>query len=439
MVSCKAVADEPSAATRSRDADRVISPVAKAMLAGRRAVNSTAEVGSDRQRGVALLLAMVAIAILSVFSLEFTYQSRVAVRTSSYVESEIEAYLHARAAVELAALVIGSTDIVDAIISKYASMLGGRKPNITTAAYACEFVNAFCKGKMTLMGIELVNLEDSKAAGLGNGSCGCKSSDEDGRVNINRVGNLREKQAVFDTLYKLLERPEGSSRPGDLDKEMAQVALNVIDWADEDNLRTDIDPATRKLQRGTGAEGVSYAKNGYKSKDASFDTTAEVRLVEGMTDGLWCKIRNQLTVYNTNKINVNTAPLDVIKALICKNLANPAQEQVACQRSFQGQVWTPVDAAAQYLEVCRTLKKLIFSPPFSSPVKFTRFFDKLGSVLPAEYASVVRINRGRMMADINTRGQIVRIVSYGTAGPVTKTITALLDTTTRQFVYWRED
>ncbi|MCO4760180.1 MAG: general secretion pathway protein GspK, partial [Myxococcales bacterium] len=177
----------------------------------------------------------------------------------------------------------------------------------------------------------------------------------------------------------------------------------------------------------------------YKSKDAPFDTTAEVRLIDGMTDGLWCKIRSQLTVYNTNKINVNTAPIDVLKALICKNLANPMHEQIACQRSFQGQVWTPVDAAAQYLEVCRTLKKLIFSPPFSSAVKFTRFFDKLGSVLPAEYANVVRINRGKMLADVNTKGQIVRIVAYGTAGPVTKTITALLDTTTRQYVYWRED
>ncbi len=424
-----------------RLATRLTAPPAlrDALDAGRRAVGRTSPGPSDRQRGVAMLLAMTAIAILTVFSLEFTYQSRVAVRTSSYVESEIEAYLHARAAVELAALVIGSTDIVDSIISKYASMLGGRKPNITTAAYACEFVNAFCKGRMTLMGIELVNLEDSKAAGLSNGSCGCKSSDEDGRVNVNRVGNTQEKQGVFDTLYKLLERHEGAMRPGELDKEMAQLALNIIDWADEDNVRTDIDPATRKLQKGTGAEGVAYARQGYKSKDASYDTTAELRLVEGMTDSLWCKIRGQVTVYNTNKININTAPLDVVKALMCKNLANPANEVVLCQANSlnQGLLW--VDAAAQYFEICRTLKKLIFSPPFSSALKFTQFFDKLGSVLPAEYTNLARMNRSRMLADVNTKGQIVRIIAYGTAGPVTKTITALLDTTTRQYVYWRED
>jgi len=410
-----------------------------AFAAARRAVGEGSSGPSDRQRGVALLLAMTAIAILTIFSLEFTFQSRVAVRTSSYVESEIEAYLHARASVELAALVIGSTDIVESILSKYASMLGGRKPNISTAAYACEFVNAFCKGKMTLMGIPLVNLEGSEGAGLARGTCGCRSDDEDGRVNINRVASLAEKQGTFDTLYKLLERNEGISQPGELDKEMAQLTLNIIDWADKDTNKTDIDPATRKLQQGTGAEGAAYARRGYKSKDSPFDTTGEVRLVEGMTDALWCKLRSQLTVYNTQKLNVNTAPIEVIKALICKNLADPRTEPIACARAFEQQAFVPVNVAGQYIEVCRTLKKLVFSPPFSTPSRFARFFNKLGTVLPADYANVLRINRGKMLRDVGTSGKIVRITGVGTAGPVTKSISALLDTSTKQWVYWRED
>lgn len=411
-----------------------------AFEAANRATGPLAPGPSDRQRGVALLLAMTAIAILTVFSLEFTYQSRVAVRTSAYVEGEIEAYLHARAAVELAALVIGSVDIVESIINKYASMLGGQRPNISTSAYACEFVNAFCEGRMSLMGLDLIDLRGKEGAGLERGSCGCKSDDEDGRVNINRVGSLGEKQATFDTLYKLLERHEGMSAIGELDKEMAQLALNVIDWADRDNVRTDMDPATRRLQQGSGAEGVHYARNGYKSKDAPFDTTEEVRLVEGMNDALWCKLRNSLTVYNTSKLNVNTAPIDVLKALVCKNLADPRHEVIACARTAgAAAAYVPVNVAGQYIEVCRTLKRLIFSPPFSSPARFVRFFDKLGTVLPADYANVLRVNSGAMLNDVGTSGQIVRITAFGSSGPVTKTITALLDTTTRQYVYWRED
>ncbi len=411
-----------------------------AVAAAQRATGRTAPGPDDRQRGVALLLAMTAIAILTVFSLEFTYQSRVAVRTSTYVEQEIEAYLHARAAVELAALVIGSVDIVESILSKYASMLGGQRPNISTAAYACEFVNAFCEGRMSMMGLDLIDLRGKEAAGLERGTCGCNSDDEDGRVNINRVANLAEKQATFDTLYKLLERHEGMSAVGELDKEMAQLSLNVIDWADSDNVKTDMDPGTRKLQQGSGAEGVSYARGGYKSKDAPYDTTEEVRLVEGMSDGLWCKLRNQLTVYNTAKLNVNTAPIAVIKALICKNLADPNHEAIACARGGGANAaFVPVNVAGQYIEVCRTLKKLIFSPPFSSPGRFVRFFDKLGTVLPADYANVLRVNAGKMLADVGTSGQIVRITAFGTSGAVTKTITALLDTTSKQYVYWRED
>lgn len=417
---------------------------ADAFAAGRRSVGEGSPGPADRQRGVALLLALTAIAILCVFSLQFTYQARVAVKTSTYVESEVEAYLHARAAVELAALVIGSVDIVESILNKYAQMMQGRRPTINTAAYACEFVNAFCKGNMTLMGIELVSLEGRPGVGLARGTCGCTSGDEDGRVNVNRSKTLPEKQAVFDTLYKVLERNEGMARPGELDKEMAQLALNIIDWSDADPNKSDVDPGTRKLIEGAGSEGSAYARNGLKVKDAPFDTTEEVRLVEGMTDQMWCKLRDQLTVYNTEKLNINTANIEVIKALICKNLANPANEQVACARGYDNNPFVPVNVAGQYIEVCRTLKKMIMSPAFASPAKFVQFFDKLGPVLGAieggtTYAQVLQINHARMLEDIGTSGKIVRIQAYGTSGKVQKKITALLDTTSQRYVYWRED
>lgn len=411
----------------------------EALQAGRRSVGEGSAGPSDRQRGVALLLAVTAIAILSIFSLEFTYQSRVAVKTSTYVEAEVEAHLHARAAVELAALVIGSVDIVESILNKYASMMGGRRPNINTAAYACEFVNAFCRGEMTLMGIQLVSLEGHPAVGLQHGTCGCTSSDEDGRVNINRVGDLNQKQAVFDQLYKLLQRNENVTNVEDLDKDMAQLALNIIDWADKDQTRTDIDPGSRKLQEGSGAEGSNYARHGYKSKDAPYDTTEEVRLVDGMNDRMWCKLRDQLTVYNTDKLNVNTASLEVIKALICKNLANPANEAIACARGYQQNAFLPVNVAGQYIEVCRSLKKMVFSPPFANPGRFVNFFDKLGTVLPADYAQVLQVNGSKMMEDVGVSGKIVRIQAFGTSGKVVKKITALLDTTAQRYVYWRED
>jgi type II secretory pathway component PulK len=411
----------------------------EAWTAGRRAVGEGAPGPTDRQRGVALLLAMAAIAILCIFSIEFTYQSRVAVKTSAYVENEVEAYLHARAAIELAVLVIGSTDIVESILAKYAQMMKGQRPNISTAAYACEFVNAFCKGEMSLMGIQLVNLEGRPGVGLNHGSCGCVSSDEDGRVNVNRTKTLAEKQAVFDTLYKVLERNEGVARPGELDKEMAQLALNVIDWSDPDQQKTDIEPTTRKLTESQGAEGTAYARQGYKVKDAPYDTTEEVRLIEGMDDQRWCKLRDQLTVYNTEKLNVNTASIEVLKALVCKNLANPANEQIACARGYENNQFIPVNVAGQYLEVCRTLKKMIMSPPFANPGRFVNFFDRLGTVLPADYAQVLQVNHGRMLEDVGTSGKIVRITAMGTSGKVQKKLTALLDTTSQRYVYWRED
>jgi hypothetical protein len=292
---------------------------------------------------------------------------------------------------------------------------------------------------MTLMGMQLVSLEGHPAVSLKRGTCGCTSTDDDGRVNINRVGDIGQKQAVFDTLYKLLERHGGVTQVGELDKEMADLALAVIDWADKDTTKSDIEPTTRKLLEGSGAEGTAYSRRGYKSKDAAFDTAEEVRLVDGMTDQLWCKLKDQLTVYNTDKLNINTASIDVIKALICKNLANPANEQIACARGNNGNAFVPVNVAGQYIEVCRTLKKMVFSPPFANPGRFVQFFDKLGTVLPADYAQVLQINQSRMLDDVGTNGKIVRIQAFGTSGKVQKRITALLDTNAQRYVYWRED
>ena len=63
---------------------------------------------------------------------------------------------------------------------------------------------------------------------------------------------------------------------------MAQLALNIIDWSDADQLKTDVDPATRKLLESQGAEGSPYARRGGKVKDAPYDTTEEVRMVDGV-------------------------------------------------------------------------------------------------------------------------------------------------------------
>jgi len=394
-----------------------------------------------RPRGVALVLALTSITILTIFSLEFSYESQVAIRTSANVEREVKAYFHARAGVELATLVIGSTDLIQELINKYKAFIpgggGGAMPNVSIAGYACEFVNAFCKGTLNLMGMELIDLRSQKGIMLSDGECGCTSADEDGRINLNLVGSLDEKQAVFDKLYKVLERHEGVTRVGELDKAMVQVALNVVDWADKDTHRTDLDLKTGKLTEGSGAE--SSGKFRYKVKDAHFDTTEEVRLVEGMDDKLWCKLRDQLTVYATEKLNVNTAPIEVIKALICKNLANRAMEPIACARGYGENPFVPVDVAGRYIEVCRTLKKLIFSPAFASEQSFVQFFNRLGMVLPPDYVQVLQIDPGRMLADVGTKGKIVRIVSKGQVGNVEKKVTAILDTQAQRFVYWRED
>jgi general secretion pathway protein K len=134
---------------------------------------------------------------------------------------------------------------------------------------------------------------------LGEGTIHIVVEDEERKININRLvlknGNAPDEQrlAVFRRLLEIL----------DIDPSLADA---VVDWLDND-----------ENTRVGGAESAFYRsrKFPYKAKNDLFDTVEELRLVRGVTPEVFEKLRPFITVYSSGKVNINTAPVQVLMAL----------------------------------------------------------------------------------------------------------------------------
>ncbi|WCE05143.1 type II secretion system protein GspK [Pseudoxanthomonas sp. JBR18] len=128
----------------------------------------------------------------------------------------------------------------------------------------------------------------------GNSQLQIRLVDETGKVDLN--------QADAQTLAGLL-RAVGVD-----DAQAGQLAAAVLDWRDSDAL----------TQPGGGAEDADYAAAGrpYGAKDAPFESVAEVEQVLGWSPALYAKVAPYLTLYSgRNRPDATYAQGPVLVAL----------------------------------------------------------------------------------------------------------------------------
>jgi general secretion pathway protein K len=189
---------------------------------------------------------------------------------------------------------------------------------------------------------------------LGEGTIHIVVEDEERKININRLvltnGNAPDDQrlAVFRRLLEILE----------IDPSLADA---VVDWLDNDD-----------TPRVGGAESTFYLsrKFPYKAKNDFFDTVEELRLVRGVTPEVFERIRPFITVYSSGKVNINTAPIQVLMALSAGQDAAEAGE--ITEASANEIVEYRKDTPFEKIEEIRNV-----SPFLSDLYQKTRFRDLL--------------------------------------------------------------
>ncbi len=239
--------------------------------------------GSDR--GVALIIALVVTAFLVLLSVELSTVANIDVEAAAFYRDEVRAHYLARGGVELAV----------------SSLLRDRTP---FTSYSEEWARL------------------PEEIRVGEGILRVKLRDEGGKLNLNRILEDEEAQRVLERLFFLLE----------LDP---RLVGGLLDWMDADD-----------LERGPGTEGAYYRelRSPYPVKNAPLDTLSELRDIKGFDDKVLAKLGSQkmfgsldlqtipfLTLHSDGRVNINTAPPLLLRAL-SENLTEEVAESIVQSR-----------------------------------------------------------------------------------------------------------
>jgi hypothetical protein len=403
-------------------------------------------------------------AVMGALSTEFAYNTRANIWMAGNVTASSQALYHARGASKIATLAVNAKRIFPQVRTVLSMMGKGGGQKLEIWRQACEFSKIFATGKAQFFGLNLMDFSKEEAVGFSSGSIDCKVTAEDSRTNLNaaatdppsrlgtmigsagggptanpqgRLANSRRLRKNKDQrkqlglkLYGLL-RPMLESGEFDSEEEIFDAIINVIDWTDADELRTDID-AMGNFVEGAGDEGRDYAGVEYEVKNAKMDTVGEAQLVAGLSSDVYCRIRDKLTVFSTGKLNVNDADLGTMKGVLCQGVNDPALEMQLCWNYLPGML--PVmDQALLAMESCRELKKAAYSTPFTSMTQFNRFIKRFPSLLGQGIE--LPIEQGVIREHLGVETTMVRVETTGEFRGTKRKITTIYDLASGEPVY----
>jgi general secretion pathway protein K len=223
-----------------------------------------------RQRGVALLATMMAVSLLTVLILDFTTSTSIVYRSAANQANQLRAYYLARSAVQVGIALIAA-DVRQSALSN--------SPRVDSL--------------QSMWALPLPPLP------VDGGWATLSIVDEARKININQlVGpNGQVNQDFAQTITTLLTI---------LGIDPTTVVPSLIDWLDPDSVDT---PG--------GAESDYYLRlvPPYEARNGPMPTIGDLRLVRGIDEATFMRLKNFITTTPSVRININTAPPEVLMAV----------------------------------------------------------------------------------------------------------------------------
>lgn len=263
------------------------------------------------ERGIALLLALLVLTLLTALILEFDAEARREYRAAATFRDDYKASMLTRAAVQATRAVLAQ----DLLREK----MTGQKYDGPTDIWAMPI----------------------KSYPIGDGFLTAQIKDESGKVNLNDLastsgGELEQKKKVFRVkrLFELL-------------KISPNLVDTLIDWIDQD-----------EAPQPAGAESLYYQslKPAYRSANAPLSGLGDLRLIKGFTPDIIERIEPYVTTFpleGGGPVNLNTADPIVIQTL------DPSITQTIAMEIVQGRPYktkVELDRVSSFQEIGRTLR-----------------------------------------------------------------------------------
>jgi general secretion pathway protein K len=284
---------------------------------GAKAVRSRKAVKRRKQRGIALVTVLIAIAITLVISNQFGTTTNIDMIAAANYRDQMRAHFLARSASNLSELVIRLQQRIDNV-----KQLRGM---VQITDFADQVLLAFCGGAEEVQSAVGFNPADAKGLGADIGTCGIDGpiTTEDDRININCAnGNETTAATLKSALDALVFFPaydpvfEEADAEGYRRDRALQVS-SIIDYIDSNG--------QRNRERGTTEDyGYENLKDPYKPKNNYLDTIGELKLARGVDDRFWTLFGHAFTVYGGCKTNLSAlSNSQLIAAILYLSAKNP--------------------------------------------------------------------------------------------------------------------
>jgi general secretion pathway protein K len=386
----------------------------------------------ERERGVALILVLGALTILAVMLTEFQNQTSAEFSSALAERDAVKAEYAARSGINLTRLLIAAEPTIrnrlikDPLGAILVMAYGGKLPQIPVWEHSESILGAFndAAGMEKFSVLAGIDLEDSRNLGLKDARFEVLVVDEDSKININRParGGAANNQRAAEQISGLLagtqydEMFENRGPDGQYNDRQT-VCGAIIDWADPDT-NTQVCDTGSGMAEQSAAEDSYYEslKRPYERKNAAYDSIEELHRVRGITDEFWTTFiepdpedpsRRTVTVWGTDSVNVNTAPPQVLLAMICANAKRPAP---LCE---------DMEQTAMAIGLFNMLKGFTSGIPiFGSASVFLKFVQgkgPFGTMLPAMGVEPVQLlSESELKKDLSAESKVFSIYSTGT-------------------------
>ena len=264
------------------------------------------------ERGIALLLAILVLALLVALILEFDSEARREYREAAAFRDSFKATVLTRAAVQAARAVLQQDHMRD--------KQTGQMYDATTDLWAFP-INKYA---------------------IGDGFMTAQIEDERSKLNLNDLATTADPNAK-------------KTKVGRVKRLFTLLQINpdlvdgIVDWVDADD-----------IPEAAGAESVYYQslRPSYRAANAPFQTPRELRLVKGMTPEIVDKILEYVTVFpqdGESRVNINTADVVVLQSLDPRISQSMAGEVIQ-SRPFK--TMQELDRVGSFAEIGKELRLL---------------------------------------------------------------------------------
>ncbi len=380
---------------------------------------------SSKNQGIALIIAITVIMIMTLIITELTYTTRTSSLISTNFKDDLRAEEMAKSAFNFAKIFL-KLDIeikshIDQFIANTGSLgsikFDGMDPS---AIHIWDLIPIqFPPPLEAFAGIIGVKLEEeTKKSREENEFYEVEISNESIKININAIfdetkGDTTRQDATATELmlYNMLNSEKFSElfTVSDADKR-EQIRYNIRDYIDMDSI-------SQNPKTGSDENAVYYNfKPSYRVKNKKLDSFDELHMIAEVDDKYINALADYITVYGDNKINIKEVPEEIFIAMFSDSVTNKKE------------------AAAKVLEI-RGERNINENSFFAEAAKKV-------SESGAAYKAFLEPLVAKQKDYLTTVSTKFKVIARGHSHDTTKTITAVVDrgksmTDPITLLYWR--